>query len=141
VFVCDFSAQSLIEETSPVFELKEALSEESVPEEPKVEEEPSTPPPPPPEEEEEVEDDLIQDVEMAEESPTVFQVSDCIDSISKGEESPEKEEILSELVDKIDGTVIETPISSIVVPLEQHQENNVETANLFDIAQQISNGT
>jgi uncharacterized membrane protein YdbT with pleckstrin-like domain len=130
-------AQLLVEETSSNEDVKEILSEESCLEEARVEEEdqehlsPSALA---------VEESSLHSVEIAEEPNAEFEVSDCLDAMEK-EESLEKVETLSELVENIEGNVIETPISSIVVPLEQHQESTVETANLFEMAQQISNGT
>lgn len=132
--LCLLLAQLLVDETSSNVDMKETLSEESCLEEARVEDEPEHMSPSPLAEEE----TSLHSVEISEE-PAEFEVSDCLDAMEK-EESLEKVEVLSELVENVEGNVIETPISSIVVPLEQHQENTEETANLFDIAQQISNG-
>lgn len=134
--LCLLLAQLLVEETSSNVDMKETLSEESCLEEVRIEEDepehlsPSA---------FAVEETSLNSVKIAEEPNAEFEVSNCLDAMEK-EESLDKVETLSELVENIEGNVIETPISSIVVPLEQHQENTVETANLFDIAQQISNG-
>jgi hypothetical protein len=124
----------MIEETSSSFDPKDSLVEEDVVEDSIVEEEQS------PLSEPDFDETSVPDVEMPEEGSGEFEeVSECIDAIAK-DESLEKDEELSELVENIHGTVIETPISSIVVPLEQHQENSVDNSNIYDMAQQISNG-
>lgn len=127
-------AQLMVEDTSSNLDMKDTLSEESCLEEPSVGAEPENLPSPI-----DAEETSLHDVEIEEEPNAEFEVSDCLDAMEK-EESLEKVETLTELVENIERNVIETPISSIVVPLEQHQENTVETSNLFDMAQQISNG-
>ncbi|XP_059483071.1 putative Polycomb group protein ASXL3 isoform X2 [Neocloeon triangulifer] len=80
--------------------------------------------------------------EAKEKSPSEFEIpGDC--DPPKQEDACEDEPIaelrVNVVEEVVEDTVIETPISSIVVPLEQnHPQSTVDSSNLFEIAQQIS---